>query len=222
MLRPRKKIIKKEIKEDALVTYYFKAQKLFSAYSKQIQIGLISVLVLTVLGVLMVRSKKKAEIEASGKLGPVEQYYYMGDYQRAIPELNTIKDKYSGTPSAGVATFFLANAYVSTGNMEQAEKYYRLYIDNYGQNRAFSASSLAGLAACYESKKQYGQAAKMYEQAGTKYPELYSAPFNLKEAGRCYAQANDKAKAKSVYRFLLKNYQDTAPAQDAELRLAVL
>jgi len=222
MLRPRKKIVKKEIKDDALVTYYFKAQKLFSTYSKQIQIGLITVLVLTVLGVLMVRSKKKADTDASGKLGLVEQYYYMGDYQRAIPEFNTIKDKYSGTPSAGTATFFLANAYVSTGNMDQAEKCYRLYIDNYGQSSVFSASSLAGLAACYESKKQYGQAANLYEKAGEKYSELFSAPFYLKEAGRCYTQANDKAKAKAVYQLLLKKYPDSTPAQEAELRMAVL
>jgi TolA-binding protein len=222
MLRPRKKIVKREVKEEALVTYYFKARKLLDRYSKQVQIGLIAVAVLIALGVLMTRSKKKSELEASGKLGIVQQAYYMGEYQRVIPELSGLCEKYRGTPSAGTALFFLANAYYFTGNLEQAEKSYQGYLDRYGQNQDFSASSLAGLAAISESRKQFAKAAGLYERAGRKYGDCFSAPFYLKEAGRCYVLENDKVKGKAVYEFLIKKYPDSGPAQDVEISIATL
>lgn len=217
MLRPRKKLIKKEIKEDTLVTAYFKVQKIFSKYSKQIQIGVIAVAVVAVLGFMMVRDKKKSEIKAVSELGLEEPFYYMGDYQRVIPKLTSIKDKFSGTPSAGTAVFFLANAYYATGNVDQAVKNYQIYVDDYGQNPLFAASSLAGLGACYETKKQYDKAAELYEKAGTKYKQLFSAPYYLKDAGRCYILANNKIKAKSVLQDLIKKYPNSNQLQEAEL-----
>ena len=51
MLRPRKKIHRKEIKEDALVTNYFRVRKLVDRYSRQINIGLIALLAIAVVEV---------------------------------------------------------------------------------------------------------------------------------------------------------------------------
>jgi TolA-binding protein len=216
MLRPRKKLAKKEIQEDALVTYYFRVQKLYQKFAKQAQIGGMVVLGLAVLAVLMIRSKNSAEKAAAGKLGLVEPAYFSGEFQSVVPELTSIKDKFSGTRSAGAAVFYLGNCHFNTGNMEQAGSFYRVYIEDYGQDAEFSASSMAGLAAVEESRAQYAKAAEWYEKAGKKYARLYSAPFYLKEAGRCYAMAGEKAKGKSVLQQLMKKYPESSPAKDAE------
>jgi TolA-binding protein len=216
MLRPRKKLAKKEIKEDALVTYYFRIQKLYTAYAKQIQIGVLIAAAAVVLAILMGNSKRSAERAAAGRLGLAEPAYFTGEYQRVIPDLTSIKDKFSGTRSAGTSVFYLGNAYFNTGNLEQAETYYRSYVDNYGHDQEFSASSLAGLAAVQEARGQYAKAAEWYEKAGRKYGKLFSAPFYLKEAGRCFAMADQKTKGKTVLQYLIKKYPDSPPAKDAE------
>jgi TolA-binding protein len=216
MLRPRKKLAKKEIKDDALVSFYFRVQKLYETHAKKIQIAGMIAAALIVLAVLMIRSKGSAERAAAGKLGLVEPAYFSGEFQRVIPELTAIKDKFSGTRSAGAAVFYLGNCYFNTGNLEQAETFFRKVVDDYGREPEFSASSLAGLAAVQEARRQYAKAAELYEKAGKKYDKLYSAPFYLKEAGRCFAMADEKAKGESILRFLVKKYPDSFPAKDAE------
>jgi len=206
MLRPRKRITKREIKEDTLVTVYVRVQRFIQNYSKQFNIGIFAIVAIAVIGIFMIRSKKKAELVAAGKLGIAEQFYYASNYARTIDELVKIADTYSGTNAAGSAVFFVANSYFATGDYDSAEKYYKIYLKDYSKSKLFTASSLAGVAACLDSKKRYDDAAKLYENAGEKYRDLFVAPFYLKDAGRCYTLSGNKEKAKEVYKYILKKY----------------
>ena len=76
MLRPRKRISKREIKEDALVTYYIRVQKFIKQYSKQLNIAFLSFLFIIVVAVLMIRSKRNADITSHAQLGIGEQLYF--------------------------------------------------------------------------------------------------------------------------------------------------
>lgn len=216
MLRPKKKIYKKEIKEDALVTFYFRAQKILNQYSKQINIGLGIVLTVVIIAVLMARSKKGSEIKAEGQLSLAEQYYYTGDYPRVIQEMEPVIKTYPGTRASGTAAFYVANACFAQGKYDEAEKYFKIAIRENGHNPMQSASALAGLAAVEESRGQFGKAAKLYEEAGEKFDKLFSSPFYLKEAARCYAQANDKRKAHDILDELQKKYPENAVADEAQ------
>jgi TolA-binding protein len=206
MLRPRKKITRKEMKEDPLVTYYVRVQKFMQNYSKQVNIGLIAIVAIVVIGIFVIRSKKKADIIANGKLGIAEQYYAAMNYTRAIDELKAIIMTYSGTYAAGRATFYLANVYFEQNDFDNAEKYYQMYLDDYGTNRLLSASSMAGNAACLESRNQYDDAAVIYEKAGKKYSDLSQAPYYLKDASRCYLLAGDNESGKSVLEYIQETY----------------
>jgi len=214
MLRPRKRITKREIKEDALVTAYFRAQKFIRKYSKQLNIGLIVVVIVGIVGILMIRSKKRAEWAAAGKLGIAEQFYYASDYPRAIDELTQIVNTYLGTDAAGNATFFLANVHLATKDYSNAERYYKIYLDDYSETTSFSAASLAGIAACMESQNRFAEAARLYEKAGKEYPDFFEAPFFLKDAGRCYQLAGNNQKGKEVYEYILEKYPKTSLGQE--------
>ena len=209
MLRPRKKISKKEIKEDPLVTYYVRAQKFIQNHSRHLNIGLIAFVAIIVIGIFIVRSKKKADILAGGKLGIAEQYYSVMNYTRAIDEFTSIISTYSGTRAAGRATFYLANAYFEQGDFENAEKYYRMYIEDYGKNRLLAASSWAGSAACMESRADYAEAAAIYEKTGRKFSDLFQAPYYLKDASRCYILAGNDEAGKSILEYIKGNYPNS-------------
>ena len=216
MLRPRKKLSRREIKEDPLVTTYVRIQKFIQRHSKQLNVvGLILVAAI-VITVFMGRSKRSAESAAAGRLGIAEMYYYIQDYTRAIGELSDIVDTYSGTKSAGTAAFLTANAYYSTGDYANAERYYQSYLDDYNHNKMFSASSLAGVAACRESQGLFLEAAQLYERAGTKYADSFRSPFHLKDAGRCYVLAGEIAKGKAVYKTIIDKYADSSIKQEVE------
>ncbi len=219
MLRPRKRILRKEIKEDPLVTIYVRVRKWLQKHMRELNIGITIFLIVIVVSVLMVRSKKNAELSAAANLGIAEQYYYAGDYQRAIAELGLVANTYSGTKAAGSAIFLLANSYYESQDYQLAKQNYQTYLDDYGQNPLFKASSLAGLAACAEMEKLYLQAATLYEKAGKEQPHLVLAPHYLKSAGICYMKAGDQQKAKETFQMILDRYPDSSVSQDVSFYL---
>ena len=216
MLRPTKKIHRKEIKEDALVTNYFRIRKLYDRFSRAVNIGLTALLAVAVVGILMARSKRGAEIRSQEMLGLAEQAYYMNDFPRVIRDMAPILKNYPGTRAAGTAAFYTANAYYSQNNIADAEKYYKMVVDHYGKNPLFSASSLAGLAAIEESRKQPAMAARLYEKAGRKFPGLYAAPFYLKEAARCFLASGDKPSAVKLLDLIQKEYPGSAVSEEVQ------
>ncbi len=216
MLRPHKKLRKKEIKQDALVTFYFRVQKWYTQYHRQAKIGLGIVIALCVIAVLMTRSKKEAESKAAGKIGIAETYYLMGDYARVIQEMEPIVKTYSGTRSAGIAAYYLANAYYAQNRYAEAEKYFRMVVDRYAKIPLFSASSLAGLEEIAERKGDFASAAKLYEKAGRKYATLLTAPFYLKEAIRCYQRVQNVDKARLLAEELIKKFPENPEMQEIQ------
>lgn len=217
MLRPTKRITKREIKEDPLVTKYFQVRQFIRDYGKQLNVIGLAIVAVVVIVVFMGRSKRTSELSASGRLGIAEQYYYAMDYTRAIDELSSIATTYAGTRAAGTATFFLANSYFATQDYASAEINYRLFIDDYSKNKLFLSSAYAGLAACKETQGQYIEAAGLYERASDVESDSYQAPFYLKEAGRCYMTGQNNEMAKSLYRRIVDEYPDSPVRLDAEL-----
>ena len=120
MLKPRKRLTKREIKEDPLVTKYIQVKQFWLNHSKEFSIIFGVITVVVIVGFLMMRSKKSAEIKANSKLVIPEMYYHFNNYEQSMPELKTIIDQYPGTHSAGMAVFFLANAYYYQGEYDEA------------------------------------------------------------------------------------------------------
>ena len=209
MLRPRKRISKREIKEDALVTFYVRVQKVVKQYSKQLNIGFFALLFVIVISVLMIRSKRNAEMTSSSKLGIAEQFYFSMNYQNAIDELLKIVEVYPGTKSAGMAVFYIANSYFELKEFDNAKTYYQNYLEGYKNNKMITASSLAGVAACLEQQSLFLESAGFYERASKKYAVGFKAPFYLKDAGRCYILAGQNEKGKEMAQFLIDKYPDS-------------
>jgi tetratricopeptide (TPR) repeat protein len=222
MLKPRKKLTKREIKEDTLVTTYLRIQKYYQKYQKVIQYTLAGVVVVVVIGVLMIRSKKNTENVALRKLSMAEQYFYMANINQAIESLTEIIETYSGTKASGDAAFLLANIYFQNREYGQAEKYYRLVYEKYDNKGLIASSSLAGIAACLESKNEFDEAAIMYEKAGQKSKNNFDAPFHLKNAARCYMLAGQQEKGKRLYQYILDYYSESSLKSEIEFVLQSL
>jgi TolA-binding protein len=187
-----------------------------------LNIGGLALLAVIVIGVLMARSKKAAEVAAAGKLGIAEVYLAVEEFSTAMGELSEVIDTYPGTRSTGRAVFLLANAYFTTNDYIKAEQYFQMYIDDYADDEMFTASGLAGVAACKESQGQYGEAARLYEEAARNHADNYTAPFFLKDAGRCYVQAGQIDKGKEMYSTILDEYTESSMKQEVEFLLKAL
>ncbi len=216
MLQPRKKLKRREIKEDPLVTAYGNVQRWFQVHGKIVNVITLVVVAVGVITLLMARSKRQAEYKADAKLGVIEQYYHFGQYDKAITDLTEIVTTFSGTHAAGKAVFFLASAHFATNDFDNAERYYRMYLDDYGQIDMFSSSSLAGIAACLDNRHNPTEAAQYYEKAAKEFPTLFEAPFQLKNAARCYIQSGQTEKARELFKLIADDYKDSPVAKEIE------
>jgi TolA-binding protein len=225
MLKPQKKITKKEIKEDKLVTFYFETR----GWVEQ-NLRTVAVIAAVPIGLILLflwwnfNQGVKNE-KATTKLAQVIPYFDAGQYDLAIngvmqegaQGLQAIVDEYGSTKAGEVARFYLGNAYLRTGKIDKAlEAFKNVAI----RDKMLSASAFAGEAACYEAKGDHAAAAASYEKAASKNMVLTQAPENLEKAAANYAAAGQKAKAVELLTTIKKEFPGSPIAREADRYLA--
>lgn len=199
MLKPKKKITKKQIKRDKLLEVLFKIEVFTKSNIKTLTYAGGALLLILVLSFFFLKSKRTAEIKSASVLGLAQFSYINRDYDDVIVRLSEAVEKYSGTKSAAVGAFYLASSYYEKGEYERAEKYFRKYIDNNTGDEILLSSSYAGIAACYENKSEYLKAAQMYEKAAEKASHKFLRLQYLYSAARNYMMIENYSRAKELY-----------------------
>ena len=198
MLKPKKKILRKEIKKDPVLEKISQVEHFVREQGKLLSYILIAAVVVVVLSIAMIRSKNNANREAAGELGIAEMALAVGDIENAVVQFEALVDKNPGTKSAGMATLLLAGTYMSKDDFESAELNYYKYIDDYGHDDMFLASAYSGLGVCAERRGDLQQAAEYFESGGRKSPYeflKYECYFN---AVRNYISMKNIDKAEAV------------------------
>jgi tetratricopeptide (TPR) repeat protein len=227
MLRPKKKISKKELKQDALVTTYAEVTSFYEKNKRSISMGITALVVVVIAAVVYIKNRSENNEKALTQLGSVYQFFDNGQYQSAIdgvPERNiaglrSIVENYGNSNAGDIAKFYLASAYYQVGNYDDALKYFE---DCSPSDELLSVSRISGIAACYEAKGMHREAAGYFEKAATKSAKDVNVAENLNNAARNYAQAGDKEKALELYKRLKKNYSTTSFGRDADRYIAQL
>ncbi len=225
MLNPQKKVTRKEIKEDKLVTTYFEARVWMEQNQKLLSYVAVGIVVLVAAVFIYLNKRSEDNQKATTELAKVFGYYDQGKYEAAIngvPQEGThglqfIVDEYGSTRSGNIAALYLADSYFALGQYEKALGYYKkVDVDD----RMVSASALAGAGACYEALKQYADAAAYYERAASKNMTAGLAPNYLRLAAESYAAAGQKEKAIELLKTLKKEFPSTQEAREADRFIA--
>jgi tetratricopeptide (TPR) repeat protein len=221
VLEKRKKISKKEIKQDTLVTSYYKAYSFFIENQVKILIG-VGVVALVVVAIVLYSNKKSGDTKtASVLLAKVMPTYDGGQYKQAIEGikasnvvgLKEIVDGYGSTEPGEAAKIMLASSYFYTGDYENALENYEDYS---GSNALFKATALAGEAAYYEVKNDLGKAAGLYKDAAQVDKVNPSNSDYLLRASINYLKVGKKEEAKSLLKMIKKDFRTTSAAQEVD------
>ena len=221
MLERRKKISKKQMKEDKLVTTYYRVISFYQNYQSKILIGAGVVALVVVAFVLLSNKRAKDNEAAAGLLAKVMPLYSNSSFKEAVDGdktkniigLKEIVDKYGSTEQGETAKIFLADCYSMLGKTDDA---YKMYDDYSGSNPLFDATALAGKAACLEVKKEFEKAAEFYKDASKISKENPSNSEFLLKAGIDLLLAGKKLEAKTVFEILKKDYKNTLDASESE------
>ncbi len=221
MLTPKKKISKRELKEDALVSTYVKATTFYEENKRMISIGVTVFAVLVIALIVYGKNRTDNNVNATTALGNVYQLFDNGQYQLAVdgvPERNikglkAIVDDYGNSQAGEIARFYLGNAYYHLGKYDDAIEQFKACSLS---DETLEISRISALACAYEAKGMHKDAAEYFEKAATRNSKDVNAAENLNNAARNYAQAGEKATALELYRKLKKTYPSTPVARDAD------
>jgi tetratricopeptide (TPR) repeat protein len=227
MLKPKKKITKKKIKEDKLVSAYFEATSWYEQNKKLLGRIFTGLVIVAIAAVVIRNNMVKNNEQATTELAKIMKYYDQGNYEAAIngiPQENirgllAVVNDYGSTHAGEFAKFYLANSYFAVGNYDQALAY---YLDVSLDDDLLQASAYAGAAACYEAKGDRANAASYFERAALRGKKNNQAAEHLQFAALNYAAAGNKVKAINLLKKLKKDYPTSSVAREVDRYLALI
>jgi tetratricopeptide (TPR) repeat protein len=226
VLAKKKKLSKKDIKEDKLVTYYYNVRKFYEDNQSRVLMVLGALAAIIVILVWYNSKIMQDNMSAAVELSRIFPIYESGSFQEAIDGrpgtnitgLRSIVDNYSGSEQGETARIYLANAYYFLGDYDNAKNEY----DNYsGSNKQLVASAYAGKAACFEAEGDFKSAAELYLKAADVYEYNPMNPDNLLNAGKNFIKCNENKNAEKVLERIKDDYQQSAAAREIDRYLAL-
>ncbi|MCF7886640.1 MAG: tetratricopeptide repeat protein [Candidatus Marinimicrobia bacterium] len=191
MLKPKKKIKKREVEKEPLVERVEKVEEFITNNSKLVTGLAVGLVVVVLVVILMFRSKAKANRQASGELGIAELSLARGDTSDAVLRLEDITAQYPGTNSASFAYALLGKIALSRGNYIEAEDYFNNYLKENKKKDIFTVQVLNNLANCYYIQGDYSAAAQKYLEAAELSPYAFQKNSSLLNAAQCYLKSSE-------------------------------
>lgn len=225
MLTPKKKITRKEIKQDNLVTFYYKAYAFLDEHKRNLAI-VVGGIALVILAVVLYKNNQAADNEIAGAdLYNTVKLFEANQFQDAIEGkpgtnvvgLRKIVEDYGSTENGELAKIYLGNAYLMLAKFDEALK---AYEDYGGGNDLLKAAALAGEAACYEAKEDYENAASYYLKASKVTAENVLNPQYILFAGINYLNIGKQEEAKELFETIKRDFSKSMFARDVDRYLA--
>ena len=204
MLKPKRKITIKEIKQDPLLETIFKGQQYFNENKRLItRIGGGILLFVTVL-ILFRSNRSSVSTEADNILASAMSHYRAGNHSMAISDLDILINQYSSTKSGETAIYYLAIIKMEAGNDSEVWKYAESYARN-GLSSSHRAGAYQMLGELNEKEGDYSGAANNYVQAAKFSDTEILSRRNLLRAVDCYLKSGNLDKADTLIKNLEQN-----------------
>ncbi len=198
MLKPRKKITRKELKRDPLMEVLYRLRHLWLENKNRIsRYGSIGLIVI-IISFIAIQWRSTQNNRAASAVGGAYIEYGQGNYQAVINQLSVYVDEYSGFRSFGNGLYLLARSELLTGDTTSAEEYYRRYLDDYGEDPLLKSGALAGLGVIAEGRGYYPEAADLFLRASKAAPTASFRRQYVIYAGRALIRSGQPGAALEI------------------------
>ena len=219
MAKHRKRLTKKELKEDQVAEFFMGTAQYIRDNAKKVAGVIILVVIAALVVSIAMRQRRAAEIEAKSWMARANIDLKQGNVSSALRAYSNIMERFRGTWSHADATFFAANAQFATGRADTALVLFERYLGLKKRREEFTVSAKQGMAQCLEESGRYSDAAESYLKVQREHPDSPLAPDALFGAGRCYELVGNLRLAESTYSDLVELYPDSNQANLAKVPL---
>ena len=130
MLKPSRKILKKEIKKDPLLEGFEKIERGFEKNRKILFSTLIILTALTFGLMIFLNNQNKIEMESSSAFGTALVAYSNLDYDNAKFQFESISSSYEGTESEIFSDYYMGKISYELGDYDEAKLFLNDFLEN--------------------------------------------------------------------------------------------
>lgn len=205
-------------------------------HDRRLRYGIIAaagiILVVAAYGIWRSMQQEREE-EASLALSRVMPYLEAQQYDQAlngdqkktvrgepVQGLLAIADTYSGTAAGKTAAFYAGQIFYDQKRYDEAERYFEQAEAS--DARLVSIGAKAGIAACKEQRRQFQEAATLYERIADEAEVIGAKDKYTLFAAQCYEKSGNAQQAIRLYKALLAEFEFSEYAPDAKAGLARL
>ena len=210
-----KKITKRQMKEDPLVTAAGQAMDQWGRHGSRILIVAGIAALAGILIFLMAQARAKAEVKASGELYRATLVVNQGDYTSAAQMLKEIVDNEPRTDAARDAMLYLGDAMMGQKKASEAAPWYRKYIEKAGGDREKKRIGNFALGTALEDTGEFRQAADAYGESAKQSATVNERGRAMLSQARCMLRAGQTAQASDLYKAIVALPGAETPIVDA-------
>lgn len=200
MLKPKKKLTKKELKHDPLLDTLEKGKEFYEENSKQIMTGVVAFLAIIVLAWGWMNSMEATKNEAMLADTKATLAVMGGIDDNVLAELERVVDEYSGKSVIAQSTYQLGVARLKADDLSGAKDLFTTLAN--GSDKQLSIAGKLKLAFIDEKEANYEDAASIYSEIGAMDEGVVSEYASL-QAGYAYVSAGNVARAENIVADLL-------------------
>ncbi len=218
----RKRLTKEDLKEDEVLTTFYRAIGYAEANYPKILAGIGAVVVAVLIGLFIKNNADKRQRAAVDALGQIQISMMQGQMDAALARAEQLTRDHEGTRIAAQALLTLGNAYYGTGRYEEARSTFQRYLDAYGSTGPDGYGAWVSVGACLEQTQNAVAAADHYTQFADTHAGSPYSPLALLEAARSHREAGNRQQAIAALARITSDYGDASVKREAEAQLRML
>ncbi|MFH1009573.1 MAG: tetratricopeptide repeat protein [Candidatus Latescibacterota bacterium] len=222
MLKPRKRLTKRAVKEDKFVTFASHTTDFVQKNWRQMAWGVLAVAVIIVGGTAWVKTREARLHHAQEQLFEARVAQQEGRVDQAMERYAQVVSKYGRTEAGIEAASLLGALQCTAGKTDEALATYRKVLGRTGADPLRAFSAYAGVASCLEEQGKYEEAATQYRSYAREYPHAPFSPGALSDAARCFVQAARSEDAKAALQQIVADYPKSQEAMESRALLKML
>ncbi len=159
MLKPKRKILKKEIKRDPFLESIFSIKTHFTEKKQYYTRIILAVLAVFIMGSFYLKSQDTNRESAENILSKAMVSLALNDKDNAMIHLQEVIDEFGSTVAGRNASFYLGRIYLDKSEYDLALPYFEKYAAK-GRNPILTGSVYQALVNIYRSKQDLSNAIK--------------------------------------------------------------
>ena len=207
MLKPKRKILRKEIERDQFLESVFSFKSHFETHKQlyiKITVGIFAaILIIT----FFTRSQASRHNAAEAILSKGMMYVEQGDDQNAMIHLQTVVDEYGSTDAAKTAGYFIGRINYEREDYNLAQPYFESYISG-GSNELLIGAASQALVYILLNKGNVEEAIRYQKRAIDKANSKVDAAFASIQLAELYINKGKTNEAETILKNLLADYED--------------